>query len=405
MKLVLGMSIWLAALVAAAVGWPRAELLRNRVAEVATYLVSPSRAITFSLPAGVRLDPGQGLVLVVGEDVQRVGEVVSADAQRAVALVDPRHRELLTDGTRFTVFSGAGSIWWSLETLLPESVRSRIRAECDAFLVQNADQIRRELEPIVVGTIDEVISLLKEDLERILVVHHEEIAHLGQRFRKEIFEGEVLPLLREEIWPIMRRRGAGPAEVIGRELWGRLPLWGLTWRAAYDSVAHDAPQTVERRWVEFVRRDAIPVIMSHMDLLLDLVLDVFNDIATSPKVDATARRILLKLKDDPEFVALLKTLFHDLIRDNPRLEIYLRTKWEEPAVRRALASSGAKLESLLKTIGDLVLLNDAHTGVSPHLARVLRSVVLRKDRAYVIVQPGPGAPLPEDAVIPLANGG
>src|SRR5262249_23202546 len=149
---------------------------------------------------------------------------------------------------------------------------------------------------------------------------------------------------------------------IGRELWDRLPLWALTWRAAYDSVAHDTPQTVERRWSEFMHRDAIPVIVSHTDMLLDLAVDVLGDIAKSEQVAATLRRILLKLKDDAEFIALLKTLFRELIRDNPRLEAYLRNKWEDASVQRTLAGAGARLEGLLKTIGDLVLLNETRTG-------------------------------------------
>jgi hypothetical protein len=145
--------------------------------------------------------------------------------------------------------------------------------------------------------------------------------------------------------------------------------------------------------------------VSHTDMLLDLAVDVLGDIAKSEQVAATLRRILLKLKDDAEFIALLKTLFRELIRDNPRLEAYLRNKWEDASVQRTLAGAGARLEGLLKTIGDLVLLNETRTGVSPHLARVLRSVVLRKDRAYVIVQPAAGAPLAPDALVLLENGG
>src|SRR5262245_65978551 len=81
MKLALGVSIWLCAVVAAAVGWPRTEHARERLGEVASYLTSPTHTVTFALDQATRLAPGAGLLWVVGEDVRRVGQLVRFDPE------------------------------------------------------------------------------------------------------------------------------------------------------------------------------------------------------------------------------------------------------------------------------------------------------------------------------------
>jgi hypothetical protein len=347
--------------------------------------ISPSTPISVS----------ENLLLAKGEIIERIGSVIAVDPsmRTAIALIDPRYAHVLREDTRFLHKSAVGSVWWSITTLLPPSTRRKIEEEWNVFLKRHASEMRALLEPIAVELLDETATLLKEDLERVLALHKDRIEKLGARYRQEIFKDEIVPLFRREIWPIIRHHGAGPAEVIGKELWSQLPLWGLTWRAIYDSFAHDTPVNVEKRWLDFVRQDAIPVLVSRMDLLLTLTSNILNDIALSPEVDATLRKVLLKLKDDPEFLELLKILFRDVIKENPRLAAYMRAKWEDERVKQALTMAGLRVEELLRRIGDLVLLNEDKTGISAALARVLRTVVLRKDRSYIIVEPGEGAPL------------
>ncbi|MFO0983011.1 MAG: hypothetical protein U1E76_15000 [Planctomycetota bacterium] len=403
MKLLAGVLVWLGAALLAAAQWQRVAAVSSSLSEMTRYLWSPPHELVLELEPDMTLQAGQGLLLASGDSVRRVGEIVSVDGSHAVARIDPRATELLREQTRFLHRDTAGSIWWSLTTLLPEATRTRIRAEYQAFVLQHFAELRALLEPVLVQTIDELATLLKADLDRVLAQHQAEIEHLGVRYRDEVFRQELLPLWRDQIWPIIRRHGAGPAEVIGRELWMHLPLWGLTWRAMYDSVAHDRPVSVERRWIEFVQQEAVPILMSRMDLLLSLAMDVLADIAHDPEIDNAARKILVKLKDDPEFLALAQAIFKDLIRDNPHLHEYLRAKWEDRQVRGVLDRASQRIEVFLHRVGDIILLSEDRTAISPQLARVLRAVVLRKDRAYVTVEPGAGSLLASGTHVKLAH--
>jgi hypothetical protein len=207
---------------------------------------------------------------------------------------------------------------------------------------------------------------------------------IGARYHKDIVEAEVVPLVQQEIWPIVRKHGEPTAAEVGRELWASVSLWRFGWRYAYDRSFLPEKHLTEKEFQRFVDEEALPTLQAHSDDFLAIIENSLKDTARNPRVRAALRRNLVKIMEDPELQAVLGTIFREVIVDNPRLREALERNWRSPQAQAAFQLAAQRFEPTVRRIGDLVF-GTPEEGISPEFAAVLRNQILRKDRRWLLL--------------------
>ncbi|MEW6742772.1 MAG: hypothetical protein AB1486_08430 [Planctomycetota bacterium] len=410
LKTLLGLGIWMAlgsVIVAAVSALPEVERghAERAALDVVRYVTEGPARVTFVLNGDVEVRPWDGVLRIEGEEFQRIGQVVMVEREaqqtRVRAQVDPWEADRFTTTTRAELLTATRSAAWVAETLIKESTWERIRGEWELFLACYEDELTQALLPLAQNTLEEIAALLAVEVDETVEHFRPQLNRLLRIYRKEIVNEKLFPLVHDEVWPIVKKRGTDPATVIGRELWDAAPVWGFLWRGVWDSVAHDTPVSVEERWNRYVEESALPILSGHTRLIQETMELIIKDISESGRVVQTLEASLLTLRNDPRLHALLGLMAKHIVQESPRLRAYIATKLRDPSVRATLRLAGNRFQRLIDTVVNLIVLNEAHDGINPDLARLLRTMVLGKDQRLLLVQtPAGGSPRLPDAAIP-----
>ena len=231
-------------------------------------------------------------------------------------------------------------------------------------------------------------SIVEAELPASIERHRPEIEEIGRRYQQNLVEKDILPMVRSEIWPLVRRRAEPTVSDIGGDLWDRVSLWRFTWRYLYDKTPLSPNRDkVRREFRRFVDEEAVPVLEEHSDRIVTVVQQVISDAAANPRIRGLARRTTSKVLDDPELRQLLWQIVQETALDNPRFREALRETWTGPKAKQALLLAGDRLEPTVRHIGEL-LIGSKKEGITPEFAAVLRNQILGKDRRWLILEPG-----------------
>jgi len=276
------------------------------------------------------------------------------------------------------------SLEWVLETMLPPEKRRQIAAEVSAAFEAHHEEIVRELRPVLEQGLREALAVVEQDLPTVIQRHRPELERLGEKYRGEVVEKRLAPLVRREIWPIVQRRAQPLAQEIGQEVWQRASVWRFGWRYAYDITPLPEKNLVEKEWSRFLREDIMPVLESHTDDFIHLQQQIISDVARNERVRRVVRQSVIEVADDPEVQRLAWRIFREALVDNPRLRETLERRWRSEETQRALTIAAARLEPTVRRIGDM-LFGTREEGITPEFARVLRSQILGKDRRWLVL--------------------
>src|SRR5690606_10208803 len=114
---------------------------------------------------------------------------------------------------------------WVINTLLTPERMQLVEAEIRQSMNENREEFTEKLRPVVQRGISELATIIETELPPILEKHREEIERLGARYQKEILQAELLPLVRDEVMPVVRKHAEPEVTAVGRELWQRLSLF------------------------------------------------------------------------------------------------------------------------------------------------------------------------------------
>lgn len=418
LRIVLGVVIWLAG--AAALWWrlagqPEGEVAGRLTPELYRFATGQRQNVDLRLEQPQPLAVGDPIFVIQGDgSVRQVGEVRTV-ARVSVGEMDLADRNA-TEGVPYTLraelllYAGApevgndsqviyyetpGSMEWVLKTMLPPEKREQVIEEMSDAFAAHQDEILAALRPVVEASFREGLAVVEQDLAASLKRHKPELEQLGGKYQHEIVEREIVPLVRQEIWPIVRRRAEPTAEEVGREIWQRASLWRFGWRYAYDQSPLPDRNLTQREWDRFVQRDVIPVLESHTDDFVRVQQEVLSDVAKNPQVQATVRRSLARVVDDPELQRVVWQIIREVIIDNPRLAQVLHKHWTSPEAKAAFSLAAQRLEPSSVRIGEL-LFGSREEGITPEFARVLRNQILGKDKRWLVLEagqtPSPGSP-------------
>lgn len=367
----------------------------------------PTR-VEVRLPSWALCPEGTRVVVPDGPAFVAIGEVTGSRTEPGaiVALADvaPERGDRIGPRTTATLLMAPGTAAWITKTLVPPDTALRIRREIDALRVTHEADIVRTLRPFVRETVDDAASLLARDFRAALERHRGEIEAILDRYRVETLEKEFVPVFREHVWPTVVDLSRPALEEIARELWEKLPLWSLGWSWAYGKLPRTPADALEQRFNRFLQEEAIPLLRERQDELARTAESVVRAISENPEVRDVVRRAAERVASDPELEALLRHILEEVVTDNEALARLLERRWNDPRVQRAMQGFSARLQPGIDRIINMVLLNEAGDGISPHLARVLRTEILRKDTIWIRLDPAPGDARPAGAAPVVLEG-
>lgn len=402
MRTYVGLFIWIL-LIAGCVGlWFARPALFEPARRLVAYTSQPSCEVDVALPASVDAKVG---TLVMTPDatsfLRRVGRVAAVERDGALLRLAlyPAEAETLGDRMRATYFTVPGNAAWVVSTLVPRERLDAVRELWRAFYERERAGIYDTLWPVVKESLEDLFKFYEKEVPRVLDAHRDRLSKLVEKHRSGAFETELLPIVQTVAWDVAQREFTPLVEEIGREIWARLPVWGLTWRFAYQSIPFTGDEHVKKRFEEFLKRDGIPVLQARSAELLEAVARVMKMTLEDPKVSAALRKTAGEVASDPEFLALVRELAADLTVRNDRLRTLLKERWEHKGLKRAVTEVGTRFEPLIKDAINSIVLSPDGKKLNARLSQVLRSRVLKKDEAWVLVEPAGGGPLRSGATI------
>ena len=272
-----------------------------------------------------------------------------------------------------------------LQTMFPPEQRSRLEQLIRSALDAHSEEITTAMTPIVTATMRESIPVIQQSLTASIHVHRSEIEALGKRYEQSILQETLVPLLREDIFPIVKRHGQPVAELIGKELWDRASFWRFGWRALYDRTPLPERDLLRGEWDRFVTQEAIPIIESYTPEIIEAQRRILIDISKNENVRRELREIANELIDDEDLRKILTAMLREAILENQALREVWSNQWETDEAKAAIQIASDRLAPLIRQIGDEVF-GTQETGINPSFARVLRNQVLGKDRRWLSVE-------------------
>ena len=330
--------------------------------------------------------------------LRRVGEITAlhdasglvrarrADVTLAQALVYPS-APTLGPTSQVTFRTKPQSVAWVIGALVPPERKMRIMQEIEAAAAAHREELVAALRPVAQRLLDQSLAVLQRDVPASLDRHAAEFEAVGRKYRRELLDAKVVPLMKEVVLPSLVTRVDPIARKVGRELWRRISLWSFGWRFAYDALPLTNENLADREWARFVEQDALPVLAEHTDAFVEVLDQVLTDVSRNPRVEEAARHMLSELATDPQLHTLVGIVLRETIFENDSLREAVDHELADPRTRAALQLASTRIEPLVRRIGDMVF-GTQSAGITPEFAEVLRTEILYKDRRWLLVEPG-----------------
>ncbi|WDQ16107.1 hypothetical protein [Rhodopirellula sp. P2] len=392
----LGAAFWLGCLVIGG-GWLIASS-RGGARPLVSAVWTPTESVVLADPtsalsvgdAAFAKDPGRDQWHQVGH----VGQVNPAAKTVTLTLYAPVDLDLDNpfwdrgQPIDATLHRSSGKVDDVIATLLPKPKREELARKISAAMREHGEEISEAMLPLVFETFRQSLPVIESELVASLKRHDAELESITTRFREEIVQDQMVPLIRTEVLPVLRLHGREPAEVIGREIWGKASLWRFGWRALYDSAPLPERELVREEWSRFVEQEVVPIVEEHLDEITEAVEAILRDLAANEVLRDQLGKVALQIVQDDEARDLLQTIVMEAVVDNDRLRQVWVDVWTSPEAREKLRTAGERLEPIIREIGDEVM-GTRRDGIEPGFARVLRNQILGKDKVWLTLKTEP----------------
>ncbi|MBM84275.1 MAG: hypothetical protein CMJ78_27280 [Planctomycetaceae bacterium] len=276
------------------------------------------------------------------------------------------------------------SIEWVLETMLPPVKREQIALEISQAFEQHHEEIIAALQPIVRDSLYDAMSVIEADFPKAIAERQSEIEKIGGRYQREMVDKQLVPLVKNEIFPIVRKHAEPVAEEVGGKIWKRVSIWRFGWRLAADKLPLTEKTRFQTEWKRFVQKEVVPILEKHSDELVEVTQEIVKDTAQNKKVQDAVRNNLKDIVEDEEIQKLLWEIIREVIVDNPRMKVAMEKHWKGPKAHKALEITGRRLQPTVQRIGKL-LFGNLNEGVTPEFRAVLRNQILGKDKRWFLI--------------------
>lgn len=419
-RITIGILLWLGGIVA--IGWSVDKKLTDNgtarealAADLLQYATTPRQTAELVFQSDLFVAVGDPIVAAMPDgSVRQVGEI------SGVLNADQRHVGSATTSTASALFFEPGfdcrnmqgmlyyrtpnSMGWVLQTMLTTEKRGELIQVIQGTVNDHRDVILAELRPLVEKSLRESMRIMEQDLAASLKAHRSDIEKIAGRYQRDVLERELVPLVKSEIFPIVRTHAEPVANEIGMAMWQRVSLWRFTWRYLYDKSPLPERNKFKKEWERFLETEAKPILEDRTGDVIGAVRKIVSDTTRNKKVRAAVRANLMKIIDDPELRKVIWEIINEVMIENPRLRESMTAIWTSDEARDALHVASERIEPAVQKIGQL-LFGSPEGGITPEFARVLRNRILNKDRRWfeVVAIVGEGSQL-ESASIPVRAG-
>ncbi|MDG1810110.1 MAG: hypothetical protein P8I27_19610 [Pirellulaceae bacterium] len=359
------------------------------------------RELHFEFVSNVRI--GDPIFFEREGELVQVGKIAQVDS-----LESQNYQTVSTQWARATFFSSAPelqphdyltlhetpeSMDWVARFLFPREKRLRIAELVTDVYATHSQEILSDLMPILLGVWTEASFLIRDELLLSLERHKPEFEALGRKYQTEIVEQQLIPLLGEEIWPVVLKQTKPILEIVGKEIWERASVFRFGWRAMYDASPLPSRNLTQSEFTRLVEQDAVPVFQQNMPQFMRAQQAILYDISQNRQVQRVLTGSLEEIVEDPEMQELILQILKEAILENEPLNQLLKEIWKREDLQQVLELTDARLEPTVVNIGEEVF-GSPYNGVTPEFARILRNKILLKDERWLVLQ----QPAPEQAV-------
>ncbi len=351
--------------------------------------------------------------LVEDEDGRPVGDVsalLDAEGNLQADLYDrvsaakirlyDRRTTILREDASVRLVQVPASFAWVITELIPPEKLHLVNEEWNRAWRRDHRAILAKVQPVVADFLTDIEETLKAEAGPFLQRHRREIDRLFRKAETPLDSVELSDVFEKDVWPTIRKHLEPVTDDIREEVWEQFPLWGLSWRFAYQSLPLTRDDHFRHRWRSFVETEVVPILKSHSGEFLKASRQIARETLENPRVASTIHDFAMRLAGDPEFHQMAQVFLQEVFIDNPRFRARLKERWETPAVREAVEFISDRLEETVRRVGDL-LLGTTKTGISPEFARVLRAQILKKGKRRIVIDPGTPSKAPLGAGSPL----
>ncbi len=392
-RLVVGLLIWVAGLVTFLVLATRSpEGARATASELWSYIVHRPVVVEveFDLAQVIRVgDPVFGVVdgqpLVIG----RICQVENSESTEKGYVYTDRaflsmnnHAPKIGASDYFTFHETPDNIGWVIETMLPKSTRDEVADLITQAYRNNYQEIAEALRPIIGDTLRGAADIIEEDLREAMQKREAEFARLGERFKTELIDEDIVPLIQHEIWPIVRQETEPLVALIMQELWEEVSIWRFTWRALYDATPMTNQNLTGKEFQRFFDREITPILEAHVPEFIELQKVLLTKITRNKEVEAVVSTSFTRVVNDPEVQQLMLDILRDVFVGNDRLRETIEQQWKSPRAVAALETVNQRLDPTIVEIGAL-LFGSIDEEIADDFATVLRNRIMRKDNRWL----------------------
>ncbi len=246
---------------------------------------------------------------------------------------------------------------------------------------------------MIIGGLVDAMQVVEEDLAEAVSRRRESLEHLGSRYQDHVVDQELVPLIREQIWPIVKKHAEPLANQVGEEMFERASLWRFGWRFLYDRSPLPEKNLTRAEWNRFVNEEGIPVLNSHASDILAAQRLILEEVANNELVrDALAPQPVAQWSTIRSFArssgrssAKCWLTIPGCARSSRNAGVARkrgrRSSWRRTTPNRACAASATCCSER------------ARRESAPEFAQVLRNQILDKDCRWLVLETPAAGPL------------
>ncbi len=336
-------------------------------------------------PILARQADGSWLQVGVVEDTFVGSNLPTLTKQASVSIYDSATVEF-SRGFQLRYYTTPQSLEWVAGTMIPADRQRQIVSLIAADWKKHQEEIAGSLTPLIQEGTRRAVTAIEAELPQVIERYRNDFSRLGERYKTEILQTHVVPLVKDHVLPIVLEEVRPVADELGRSLWNRVSLWSFTWRYVYDVSPLPERQAVRKEFDRFLSDEAIPEIQRRMPEFIEVTQRIIDRISRDPKVSETIRMAMKTVASDPELHTIVGKILHEAIVRNQTLRKSMDDYLQSPKVRAALNLTSTRFEPTARAIGDLII-GSREKGVTPEFARILRAQILLKDRHWLILSP------------------
>ena len=279
------------------------------------------------------------------------------------------------------------SIEWMVQMMLPPKTRDKIGGLIVNAYREHQSELSEILQPIVLKTAQDAADVIRDEFAASVKNRNEQIRTLGDRYQAELVEKELIPMVQDQIWPIVREEAEPLAMDIGREMWARVSVWRFGWRMIYDRSPLPNRNLVEKEFQRFLEQHGSPIIQNHVPDLMTLQQNILARVSENEQVRKVVGQSAGRVLKDAQFQELAADILRDVFINNDKLIETFERNWKTREAQEAMDITNQRLEPTITKIGQ-TLFGDPENSITPEFSRVLRHRILHKDNRWLVLHQG-----------------